>query len=136
MLRRLAPAALAAAALLADLGGAHGFAFYAILVAVPAGAAASLAAFGDLVEARAGCAPDGIRAFRAGFSTFALALTVFAGMLHASAAGGGGIPRIAFSALVGALAGNALAAALAFAPAAGREPAEPAPAELLELEAA
>ena len=46
--------ALALASVLADAAGASGFAFYLLLFAVPAAAAAALEAVGELVESRAG----------------------------------------------------------------------------------
>ena len=52
MPQRVATVALVLAAALADAAGAHGVAFYALVAAVPFGAAASLAAFDALLGRR------------------------------------------------------------------------------------
>ena len=109
MPRRAAPAALLGAAGLADLAGAHTLAFYVLFITVPVAAAAALATFGALVDARRETAEETALGARAAFSTLALALTVFAGALHASAEFGASMPAAATPVLVAALAAAALA---------------------------
>src|SRR3954463_14983799 len=50
MTRRLVPVGLVIAAAAADGAGAHGLAFYALLLAVPAAAVAALEAFGRVLD--------------------------------------------------------------------------------------
>lgn len=119
MLLRAAPVPALLGAALADLGGARGLAFWLLFLAVPVGGVCALAAFGELVEVHAGRAPEGLRALRTALSTLALALTVFAGLLHAATLGGGRVPRAGESALVAALLASLAVSALGLA----REPA-------------
>jgi hypothetical protein len=110
VLGRAAPAALVAVAALADLAHAGSFAFYVLVVAVPVAAAASLTAFGELVAVRADCAGEGATGVRSAFSTLALALTVFAGALHAQAVFGGPPARVAIPVVAAAFLTAAIAA--------------------------
>jgi hypothetical protein len=112
MVGRVAPAALLGVAALADLGHAGSLAFYLLLAAVPVAAAASLNAFGDLVDGRAASADEGTAGVGAAFSTLAVALTVFAGALHASVLFGGTAPRASLPVAVAALAAAGIAAAV------------------------
>jgi hypothetical protein len=106
MARRALPALLLAAAALADAAGAHLLANYALLAAVPALAAAALAAFGDTLEDGRG----GGRALQAGLWVAALVTTTFAAGERAPLVDEGAVPRLAVYALAAALVALALEA--------------------------
>jgi hypothetical protein len=95
MPRRLLPVLLVLAALLADLGGAHGLALAFLLFGIPAGFVLVLDCYGEVLEARSG----GMRPALAGLS---LALLVLSAALRSPAVIGG-VPKLAVSALVAAL---------------------------------
>lgn len=93
--RLLAPG-IALCALVADLGGAHGLAFWLVLAAVPA---AAWAAFADLGDALA----EEARRLPAISGTLALVLLVLGSAVRESAAQGGAVPALAVSTVVAAL---------------------------------
>jgi len=95
MPRRLLPVVLVLAALLSDLGGAHGLALAFLLCAIPAAFVLVLDCYGDLLEARTGA----VRPALAGLS---LALLVLSAALRSPAVLGG-VPKLAVSVLVLAL---------------------------------
>jgi hypothetical protein len=113
VLRLAAPALALAAAGLADVVGAQTLAFYLLFAAVPAGAAATLDAFGALVDARADARSQTALAARVAASTLALALTVFTTALHAGAVFGAAVTSAGDAVLVAALLAAAAAAACA-----------------------
>jgi hypothetical protein len=108
MARRVLPAPLVLAALVADLGGDHGVALALLLLAIPAAGVLALESYGDVVEARCGLG----RPIVAAGSLF---LIVFSSALRSPAVVGG-VPRIALSALVLAVGLSAWAAAAALLP--------------------
>jgi len=93
--RLLAPG-IALCALLADLGHAHGLAFWLVLFAIPAAAWMS---FGGLGAALAGEGPR----LQAVSASVALVLLVLGSAVRASAAQGGHVPALAVSTVVAAL---------------------------------
>jgi hypothetical protein len=95
MARRALPAALAFAALVADLAGAHELALVALLAAIPAAFVLALDCFADVLQERCGAA----RPLVAGAG---LVLLVFSATLRSPAVVGG-VPRVAISALVACL---------------------------------
>jgi hypothetical protein len=96
MARRVVPAALALAAVFADLAGSHGLALALLLFAIPAAFAFALACYGDALEARCG----GLRPLLAGLA--ALLLVVSAALRSPAVVGG--VPQLAVSAAVLSLA--------------------------------
>ena len=92
MARRSLPAALAFAALVADLAGAHGLALVALFGAIPAGFVLALDCFADALQER--CGPT--RPLVAGAGLFLLVLSA----TLRSPAVVGGVPQIAVSAVV------------------------------------
>ena len=92
MPRRTLPAALAFAAFLADLSGAHGLALVALLGAIPAAFVLTLDCFGDALQSR--CTLK--RPVVAGAG---LLLLVISATLRSPAVVGG-VPQIAVSAVV------------------------------------
>jgi hypothetical protein len=90
------PVALVLAAAVADGAGAHRFAFYALLAAVPAGAAAALDAFGDSLA-------DGGSRLHALLWGLVLALTVIAAAVRAPALAAGTVPALGRSAVAACL---------------------------------
>jgi hypothetical protein len=92
----LLPLAIALGAAAADGAGAHHAAFYLVLLAIPAAAAAALAAAGELAEGRQ-------VVLRIVCTAAALGLLVLSSAARANAPVGGGVPAIAFSALLAAL---------------------------------
>ncbi|TML32453.1 MAG: hypothetical protein E6G24_10245 [Actinobacteria bacterium] len=91
------PVALVVAAAAADGAGMHGVAFYALLAAVPAVAAAALGAYGDALERERGR----LHAYLWGI---VLALTVAGAAVRAPALAEGTVPAPARSAVVACLA--------------------------------
>jgi hypothetical protein len=97
MSRRLIPVALVIAAAAADGAGAHGLAFYALLLAVPAVAVAALEAFGRVLDG----ADEHLHAL---LWTLVLGLVVVGATVRAPAVTQGSVPVLARSALLGCLA--------------------------------
>ena len=93
---RLLPLVLAVGAVSADMAGAHRPAFYLVLLAVPAAAAAALLGAGDVIQGEA--------AWLRGVSTsLALVLLVAGSAVRESAAAGAGVPALAVSSVVAAV---------------------------------
>ncbi len=118
MLRRLAPLGPVLAATAADGAGTHRLAFYALLVAVPAGAVAALEAFGAALEG----AGDRLQALLAGL---ALALTVLGEAARGPHLAENAVPALALSALVASVVMLALQALAALLAAPARFPLRP-----------
>src|SRR3954469_2034772 len=97
MARRWTPVAFVLAAAAADGAGAHGVAFYALLAAVPAAAAAALEAFGESLE-------DAGTRLHALLWGVVLALTVVGAAVRAPRLAEGTVPAIGRSAVVACLA--------------------------------
>jgi len=91
MSRRLLPALLVLAALLADGGGSHGLALALLLFAIPAAFVFALDCYGDALESRC----SGVRPTLAGLALFLLVLSA----ALRSPAVIGGVPKLAVSAL-------------------------------------
>ncbi len=105
---------LLAVAALADSQGAHGLARDALLGAVPFASVAALVAFGDYLDSRR----EGATAIQALLSGAVVALLVLSCAVRSSALHG--VPPLAVSSLIAALALLALKAILAAAPHARR----------------
>ena len=90
--RRVLPAALAFAALVADLSGDHGVALVFVLTAIPAAFALALECYGDALEQRCG-------RLRPLLAVAGLGLLVLSAALRSPAVVGG-VPRFAVSAIV------------------------------------
>jgi len=88
---------LVVAAAAADGAGAHGLAFYALLLAVPAAAVAALDAFGHVLD-------GGRDHLHALLRTVVLALVVVGAAVRAPAVTEGAVPALARSALLACLA--------------------------------
>lgn len=115
MRRQLLPAALVAAAALADARALHEPAFYLLVAAVPATAVASLSALGDLLDG----AREKLGRVRVGLSGLALVWVVVAAAVRSPSVEDGSVPPLAVSALVASLAvfaAQALAALIALEP--------------------
>jgi hypothetical protein len=97
MARRAIPVGFVIAAAAADGAGAHGIAFYALLLAVPAAAAAALEAFGHVLDG----ADDELHAI---LWTLVLGLLVTGAAVRAPEVTAGSVPALARSALVACLA--------------------------------
>ena len=97
MARRWIPVVLVIAAAAADGAGAHGFAFYALLSAVPASAVAGLDAYGDSFE-------DERNRVHALLWAIVLALTVTGAAVRAPVLAEGTVPALSRSAVVACLA--------------------------------
>lgn len=95
MVRRALPAALAFAAVIADMGGGHAVALGFLLAAIPAAFILALDCYGDTIAARCSGA-------RPALAAGGLALLVFSAAMRSPAVVGG-VPRIAVSAVVLAL---------------------------------
>jgi hypothetical protein len=113
------PALLALLAAVADFTGAHGLARGALLFAIPFAAVAALAAFGRFLDVSAGSA-GGLQAL---LWAAAVVLLVLSSAVRATAVG---VPPLAESALVTALAVFVLKALVAAAPYARRLALRPA----------
>jgi hypothetical protein len=92
MARRLLPAPLAFAALLADAAGSHRLAFVLLLAAIPAAFVLALECYGDALEARCGL-------LRPLLAALGLASLLMSAALRSPAVVGG-VPHLAVSALV------------------------------------
>jgi uncharacterized membrane protein YkvI len=99
--RCLFAVALVLVAVGADTQGAHAFAFYVVLAAIPATAVAALSCFGDLVE---GSADGEAGALYVGLTGLALALLVIGSAARSSTLGHASVPALGVSAVVAALA--------------------------------
>jgi hypothetical protein len=108
------PALLVVFATIADSQGNHALARNALLAAVPFAAVAALVAFGSYLDAR----DDGMAGLQALLSTAILALLVLSCAIRSSALHG--VPTLAVSSLVAALALVALKVLLGVAPYARR----------------
>jgi hypothetical protein len=97
MARRAIPVGLVVAAAAADGAGAHGIAFYALLLAVPAAAVAALEALGHVLDG----AGDELHAL---LWTLVLGLLVTGAAVRAPEVTEGSVPALARSALVACLA--------------------------------
>ena len=104
---RALPLVLVLLAGAADAGD-HRLAFYVLLAAIPAGAAAALAAFGDVVDGRAGLV-------RFALPLGALALLVLGAAVRAPALHDASLPALAVSAPLGAAALYAVQGVVALA---------------------
>jgi hypothetical protein len=91
------PVALVVSAAAADGAGMHRVAFYALLSAVPAAAAAALGAYGDALE-------RGGARLQASLWGVVLALTVIGAAVRAPALAEGTVPALGRSAVVACLA--------------------------------
>src|SRR6187401_2112417 len=96
MARRAIPVGLVIAAAAADGAGVHGFAFYALLLAVPSAAVAALEAFGRVLDGES----EDLHAL---LWTIVLALLVVGSAARAPAVAEGVVPAAARSALLGCL---------------------------------
>jgi hypothetical protein len=96
MARRATPVGLVLIATAADGAGAHGLAFYALLLAVPAAAVAALEAFGQVLDG----AGEHLHAL---LWALLLALVVVGAAVRAPAVTEGAVPGLARSALLGCL---------------------------------
>ncbi|HXR12621.1 MAG TPA: hypothetical protein VN770_10015 [Gaiellaceae bacterium] len=96
MQTRLLPPGLALTAVLADAGGLHGLAFWLVLLALPAAAAAAFVGVSDALDGR-GAWLDG------GTALGALTLLVLGSAVREAAARGASVPALAVSAAVAAL---------------------------------
>jgi len=103
---------LAVVAALADRRGAHGFAFDAMLVAIPFAAVSALEAFGGYLEDR----EDAVGGLQALLWTLALGLLVLSCAARSPATQTGTMPPLGWSALVACLAVFAIKASVAAAP--------------------
>jgi hypothetical protein len=108
MARRALPVGLVVAAAAADGAGAHGIAFYALFLAVPAVAAVALDELGALLDG----GRDHVHVF---LWAIVLALTVVGAAARAPDLSRGLVPGIARTALLACLATFSLQAALALA---------------------
>jgi hypothetical protein len=97
MARRAIPVGLVVAAAAADGAGAHGLAFYALLLAVPAAAAVALEAFGHVLDG----ADEHLHAL---LWTVVLVLLVVGAAVRSPAVTEGAVPGLARSALLACLA--------------------------------
>ena len=121
--RRILPALLAAAAVVADSRGSHGVARDLLLLAVPFAAVAGLTSFGLYLDRRG----DVRAGFQAALWAVSVVLLVLSCAVRTQALHG--VPPLAVSAVVGALGAYAAIAVLAAAPHARRlgllRPAKP-----------
>ena len=109
MAARVLTVGLILAAALADAADAHAVAFYALVVAVPAAAAVSLASFGSALDAR----NDAVAALQTLLWALCLAFVVAGCAARGPALETSGLPTFAASTLNAVLAVLAVKAALA-----------------------
>lgn len=109
MAARVLTVALVLVAALADAADAHAVAFYALVVAVPAAAAVSLASFGSALDA----GEDAVAALQALLWALCLALVVAGCAARGPALETSGLPTFAASTLNAVLAVLAVKAVLA-----------------------
>ncbi len=100
MSRRAVALALVLAAASADAAGAHGLAFYALLAAVPAAAAAALASFGRMLDR----GDDEVIVLQALLWGLVLVLLVVGCAARSPALAAGTVPALGSSTLVAVLA--------------------------------
>jgi hypothetical protein len=110
--RRVLPALLVFVAAFADARGAHGFAFNALLGAVPFAAVSALVGFGEYLEDRV----DAVAGLQALLWTLATALLVLSCAARSPATETHSLPPLGASALVGCLAVLAIKVCVAIAP--------------------
>jgi hypothetical protein len=103
---------LAVVAALADGRGAHGVAFYAMLVAIPFAAVSTLEAFGDYLEGR----EDPVGGVQAILWVLALGFLVLSCAARSPETQTGTLPPLGWSALVACLAVFAIKLSVAAAP--------------------
>jgi hypothetical protein len=96
MARRFLPAVLVAAALVSDTSGFHGLSLVCLFGAIPAASVLALDCYGDALA-------GGCSLFRPVVAGLSLVLLVLSAALRSPAVGGG-VPALAVSALVFALA--------------------------------
>ncbi len=108
MARRALPVGLVVAAAAADGAGAHGLAFYALLLAVPAAAVVALDELGELLEGKR----DHVHAL---LWAIVLALIVVGAAVRAPAVTEGVVPALGRSALLACLATFCVQAVLGLA---------------------
>jgi hypothetical protein len=106
--RRALFLALVTAAPLADAAGLHGLAFWALVGAIPAAAAAALDSFGGFLDDR----DDLLRSLQALLWAPALVLLLTAAAARGPAIATAGVPRLGVSALAGCLVVLALKASV------------------------
>ena len=92
MARRWLPLGLALLAAGLDVSGAHGLAFHALLIAVPAAAVGALGALGELLDLRADNRADAPLYLLPLLSTLGLALLVFTAAMRAPSLGDPTVP--------------------------------------------
>ena len=110
--RRALPALLVLVAAFADARGAHGFAFNALLGAVPFAAVSALVGFGEYLEHR----ENSVAGLQALLWTLAVGLLVLSCAARSPATETHALPPLGASALVGCLAVLAIKAFVAIAP--------------------
>lgn len=110
--RRVLPAVLAIVAAIADRHGSHGFAFYALLGAVPFAAVSGIIAFGEYLEQH----EEPMVALQALLWGCALVLLVLSCAARSPATAAHQLPPLGWSALVAALGVFALKACLGVLP--------------------
>lgn len=110
--RRALPALLVVVAALADARGAHGFAFNALLGAVPFAAVSALVGFGEYLEQR----EDAVAGVQALLWTLATGLLVLSCAARSPATETHALPPLGASALIGCLGVLAIKACVAIAP--------------------
>ena len=110
--RRVLPALLAVVAAMADGRGAHGFAFDAMLVAIPFAAVATLEVFGAYLEDR----EDAVGGLQALLWTLALGFLVLSCAARSPATETGTMPPLGWSALVACLGVFAIKVSVAAVP--------------------
>jgi len=108
---RLATVALVLAAALADTADAHALAYYALVVAVPLGAAAALLALGAVLD---GSTPEPLDRVLAALSALALPFLLLGTAVRAPLLADGSPPAIGVSCVVACLALFGVQALLAF----------------------
>lgn len=101
---RLAGFSFVVLAGLCDLAGAHGAAFYLLLVAVCAIAVAALAAVGDWLAARQRGPGSRLAGLAAGLWSFALVLAVLGSSVRSAALETGAVPPLGAASLAASLA--------------------------------
>jgi hypothetical protein len=87
MARRWLPLGLALLAMGLDVSGAHGLAFHALLIAVPAAAVGALGALGELLDLRAADRAEAPLYLLPFLSALGLALLVFTAAMRAPSLG-------------------------------------------------
>jgi uncharacterized membrane protein len=104
MARRWLPIGLGLLAATLDVSGLHEAAFYLLVLAVPVTAVSSLAALGELLDARADGRAGAALLLQPVLWGFALVLLVVSTALRASAIADGAVPALSANVLSGCLA--------------------------------